>query len=44
MKTDDVFTYRSYTKTELATMGYNKFRHTLLRKEVEAIVKYLGEP
>ena len=29
---------------ELASMGYNKFRHTLLRKEVEAIVKYLGEP
>ena len=75
MKTDDVFTYRSYTKTELAllyspcstpatvlqcltrwmkqcrplmaelaSMGYNKFRHTLLRKEVETIVKYLGEP
>ena len=29
---------------ELTSMGYNKFRHTLLRKEVEAIVKYLGEP
>ena len=29
---------------ELATMGYNKNRHILLRREVEAIVKHLGEP
>lgn len=29
---------------ELATMGYNKYRHILFRREVEAIVKYLGEP
>jgi hypothetical protein len=29
---------------ELASMGYNKFRHTLFRQEVEAIVKHLGEP
>ena len=29
---------------ELASMGYNKFRHTLFRQEVEAIVRYLGEP
>ena len=75
MKTDDVFTYRSYTKTELALLyspcstpatalqcltrwmkrcrplmmeleqlGYNKYRHTLFRPEVEAIVRHLGEP
>ena len=75
MKTDDAFTYHSYTKTELALMyspdstpatalqcltrwmkqcrplmmelermGYNKFRHTFFRQEVEAIVKHLGEP
>lgn len=29
---------------ELATMGYNKYRHILFRREVEAIVKHLGEP
>ena len=29
---------------ELATMGYNKYRHILLRREVEAIVRHLGEP
>ena len=29
---------------ELASMGYNKFRHTLFRHEVEAIVRHLGEP
>ena len=29
---------------ELASMGYNKFRHTLFRQEVEVIVRYLGEP
>ena len=29
---------------ELRSMGYNKFRHTLLRQEVEAIVRHLGEP
>lgn len=29
---------------ELEAMGYNKFRHTLFRHEVEAIVRHLGEP
>ena len=29
---------------ELASMGYNKFRHALFRHEVEAIVRHLGEP
>lgn len=29
---------------ELATMGYNKYRHTLFKREVEAIVRHLGEP
>lgn len=29
---------------ELNEMGYNKYRHCFLRKEVEVIVKYLGEP
>ena len=29
---------------ELASMGYNKFRHTLFRHEVEARVRHLGEP
>ena len=29
---------------ELATMGYNKYRHILFRREVESIVKHLGEP
>ena len=30
--------------SELETMGYNKYRHILLRREVEAIVRHLGEP
>ena len=29
---------------ELNTMGYNKYRHSFLKQEVQAIVKYLGEP
>ena len=29
---------------ELERMGYNKFRHTLFRQEVEAIIRHLGEP
>ena len=29
---------------ELAAMGYDKYRHTLRRREVEAIVRHLGEP
>ena len=29
---------------ELMTMGYNKYRHTLFKREVEAIVRHLGEP
>ena len=29
---------------ELTTMGYNKYRHILFRREVEAIVRHLGEP
>ena len=29
---------------ELNGMGYNKYRHCFLKQEVEAIVKYLGEP
>ena len=29
---------------ELTTMGYNKYRHILFKREVEAIVRYLGEP
>ena len=30
--------------TELAAVGYNKYRHSFLKQEVEIIVKYLGEP
>ena len=29
---------------ELKALGYNKYRHSFLRQEVEVIVKYLGEP
>lgn len=29
---------------ELKKVGYNKYRHTFLKKEVSIIVKYLGEP
>lgn len=29
---------------ELNAMGYNKHRQYLLKREVEVIVKYLGEP
>ena len=29
---------------ELHALGYNKFRHSFLKQEVEVIVKYLGEP
>ena len=29
---------------ELASVGYNKFRHSFLKQEVEIIVKHLGEP
>ena len=29
---------------ELAAVGYNKYRHSFLKQEVEIIVKYLGEP
>lgn len=29
---------------ELLAMGYNKHRQYLLKREVEVIVKYLGEP
>jgi hypothetical protein len=29
---------------ELEQLGYNKYRHTLFRPEVEAIVRHLGEP
>ena len=29
---------------ELESVGYNKFRHSFLKQEVEAIVKHLGEP
>ena len=29
---------------ELAAMGYNKYRHILFKREVEAIVRHLGEP
>ena len=30
--------------TELKAVGYNKYRHSFLKQEVEIIVKYLGEP
>ena len=29
---------------ELEAVGYNKYRHSFLKQEVEIIVKYLGEP
>ena len=29
---------------ELDAMGYNKYRHTFLKREVECIVRHLGEP
>ena len=29
---------------ELKALGYNKYRHSFLKQEVEVIVKYLGEP
>ena len=29
---------------ELDAVGYNKYRHSFLKQEVEIIVKYLGEP
>ena len=29
---------------ELHSLGYNKYRHSFLKQEVEVIVKYLGEP
>ena len=29
---------------ELYALGYNKYRHSFLKQEVEVIVKYLGEP
>ena len=31
-------------QTELKRLNYNPRRHTLLKPEVEAIVKHLGEP
>ena len=30
--------------SELEAMGYNKYRHSFLKREVGIIVKYLGEP
>ena len=29
---------------ELQGLGYNKYRHSFLKQEVQVIVKYLGEP
>ena len=29
---------------ELEAVGYNKYRHSFLKREVSIIVKYLGEP
>lgn len=29
---------------ELRVLGYNKYRHSFLKQEVQVIVKYLGEP
>ena len=29
---------------ELEAVGYNKYRHSFLKQEVEIILKYLGEP
>lgn len=31
-------------KEELENVGYNKYRHCFLRKEVAVIVRFLGEP
>ena len=30
--------------SELDAIGYNKYRHSFLKREVGIIVKYLGEP
>lgn len=30
--------------SELQSVGYNKYRHSFLKREVGIIVKYLGEP
>ena len=30
--------------SELEALGYNKYRHSFLKREVGIIVKYLGEP
>ena len=30
--------------SELQAVGYNKYRHSVLKQEVGIIVKYLGEP
>lgn len=30
--------------SELEAIGYNKYRHSFLKREVGIIVKYLGEP
>lgn len=30
--------------SELEAVGYNKYRHSFLKREVGIIVKYLGEP
>ena len=30
--------------SELESIGYNRNRHSFLKREVEVIVKYLGEP
>lgn len=30
--------------TELQSVGYNKHRHSFLKREVGIIIKYLGEP
>ena len=30
--------------SELEAVGYNKYRHSFLKREVSIIVKYLGEP
>lgn len=29
---------------ELEAVGYNKYRHSFLKREVDIIVKHLGEP
>ena len=30
--------------SELEAIGYNKYRHSFMKREVGIIVKYLGEP